>query len=185
MENMCKEYQEKHKGSNLKQCQKNFLWKCKLARNCIRRSMKFCWLKQRTFDRDVFSNMKCSVLVRWYIQILFLGTENKFSDKMFYIQCHNRNILIDGIHLSSTKIISGSQIHAYSITSENMNNVISWYQNLIKKKKFLYFGFIISTSLHYNCTLLLNGYVLCLHIYSIYTKLSIIVNNWQEKEEEE
>ena len=98
---MCKEYQEKHKGSNLKQCQKNFLWKCKLARNCIRRSMKFCWLKQRTFDRDVFSNMKCSVLVGWYIKIIFLGAEKKFSDKMFYIQCHNRNILIGGINCVS------------------------------------------------------------------------------------
>ena len=98
---MCKEYQEKHKGSNLKQCQKNFLWKCKLARNCIRRSMKFCWLKQRTFDRYVFSNMKRSVLVWWYIKILFLGTEKKFSNKMFYIQCHDRNILIDCINCVS------------------------------------------------------------------------------------
>ena len=103
---MCKEYQEKHKGSNLKQCQKNFLWKCKLARNYIRRSMKFCWLKQRTFDRDVFSNMKYSVLVWWYIKILFLGAEKKFSNKMFYTQCHNRNILIDGINCVSFAIFN-------------------------------------------------------------------------------
>ena len=69
--------------------------------------------------------------------------------------------------ISSTKIIAGSQIHTYSITSGKMYTVLSWYQNVIKKKKFLYLGFIISTSLHYNCTLLSNGYVLCLHIYSI------------------
>ena len=170
---MCKEYQEKHKGSNLKQCQKNFLWKCKLARNCIRRSMKFCWLKQRTFDRDVFSNMKCLVLVWWYIKILFLGTEKKFSDKMFYIQCHNRNILIDGINCVSflrrtTKIISTSQIHIYSITSGKNN--LPYYRDIkmsLRRRSFYTWD---SLYLHH-CITIVPFYwmgMYCVFIYIVY-----------------